>query len=431
MKKIGKYEILGQLGKGATSAVLLALDPFTDRQVAVKLVYPEVLGDKEYGRRYRKLFVTEASLAGKLSHPHIVSIFDAAVEGESSYIVMEYVAGGTLEQHSSVNRLLPMNRVLEIAFKCCKALDFAYRHGVIHRDIKPANILLTEDGDIKISDFGAALVTSAESTQVSGVGSPAYMSPQQLKEQPLTHQTDIFSLGVLLYQLLTGQLPFKGGNKYAMIYQIINIDPVPPSTHRPEIPTRLDRIVMKAMQKDLEKRYQSWDEFARDLADAFGELRRVEAPVPDTEKFYTLRRLKFFKSFSDVELWEVVRIVTWAHRPAGTVLIREGEGGNDFYVIASGEVSVTKGSTQLAALGPGNSFGEMGHLAKGDFRRSASVTAASDLDVVEIGAASIAGASESCRNRFTAVFLETLVDRLSTANERLSDFLVDRDVLLL
>jgi hypothetical protein len=375
--------------------------------------------------------VTEASLAGKLSHPHIVSIFDAAVEGESSYIVMEYVAGGTLERHTTVSLLLPVNQVLEIAFKCCKALDFAYRHGVIHRDIKPANILLTEDGDIKISDFGAALVTSTESTQVSGVGSPAYMSPQQLKEQPLTHQTDIFSLGVVLYQLLTGQLPFKGTNKYAMIYQIINTDAVPPSTHRREIPPKLDHIVMKAMQKDLEQRYQTWDELARDLADAFGDLRRVEAPVPETEKFHTLRRLRFFKTFSDVELWEAVRITTWARRPAGTTLILEGEGGNTFYIIAGGEVTVTKGGALLATLGPGTSFGEMGHLAKGDFRRSASVTAASDVDILEIGADPLAGASENCRNRFNAVFLETLVDRLSMANDRMSGFLVDRDILLL
>ncbi|MET0166102.1 MAG: protein kinase [Burkholderiales bacterium] len=431
MKKIGKYEIIRQLGKGATSAVFLALDPFTGRQVAVKVVYPEALGDKEYGRRYRKLFVTEASLAGKLSHPHIVSIFDAAVEDDTSYIVMEFVAGGTLERHTAVDRLLPMNRVLEIAFKCCKALDYAYRNGVIHRDIKPANILLTEDGDIKISDFGAALVNSAESTQVSGVGSPAYMSPQQLKEQPLTHQTDIYSLGVVLYQFFAGQLPFRGANKYAIIYQIINIEPSPPSIHRPELPAKLDQIVLKAMQKDLEKRYQTWDEFARDLADAFGELRRVEAPIPDMEKFYTLRRLKFFKTFTDVELWEVVRIATWTRRPAGTVLIREGEGGSAFYVIAAGEVTVTKNATLLAALGPGDSFGEMGHLAKCEFRRSASVTAANDVTIAEVGAASLAEASESCRNRFKSVFLETLVDRLSTANDRLSEFLVDRDVLLL
>jgi len=431
MSKVGKYEILRQLGKGATSAVFLARDPFSGREVAVKIVYPEVLGDKEHGRRYRKLFVTEASLAGMLSHPHIVAIYDAAADDNASYIVMEYVAGGTLERHTTVDQLLPINTVLEIAFKCCKALDFAYRNGVIHRDIKPANILLTETGDIKISDFGAALVTSTESTQVSGVGSPAYMSPQQLKEQPLTHQTDIFALGVVLYQLFTGHLPFKGANKYAMIYQIINAEPPPPSTHRPDIPERLDAIVLKALAKDLETRYQTWDEFARDLADAFGDLRRVEAPVPDMEKFYTLRRLKFFRSFTDVELWEVVRISTWVRRSAGSVLIREGDGGTVFYIVASGEVTVTKGKALLAMLGPGDSFGEMGHLSKREFRRCASVTAAEDVTIVEVGVPSLAEASEACRGRFNAVFLETLVDRLAAANDRVADAAADRDVLLL
>jgi hypothetical protein len=257
------------------------------------------------------------------------------------------------------------------------------------------------------------------------------MSPQQLKEQPLTHQTDIFALGVVLYQLFTGHLPFKGANKYAMIYQIIHADPPPPSTHRPEIPRRLDEIVLKALAKDLEVRYQTWDEFARDLADAFGELRRVEAPIPDTEKFYTLRRLKFFKTFTDVELWEVVRIGTWARRPAGTELIREGEGGTTFYVVAAGEVTVTKNRALLATLGAGDSFGEMGHLAKHEFRRSASVTAATDVTVLEVGASSLAGASEGCRVRFNQVFLETLVERLSTANDRVAESLADRDVLLL
>jgi hypothetical protein len=216
-----------------------------------------------------------------------------------------------------------------------------------------------------------------------------------------------------------------------MIYQIINSDPLPPSTHRTEIPKRLDEIVLKALGKNLERRYQTWDEFARDLADAFGELRRVEAPVPDMEKFYTLRRLKFFKTFTDVELWEVVRIGTWARHPSGSVLIHEGESGTSFYVVASGEVTVTKNTTLLATLGPGDSFGEMGHLAKREFRRTASVTAVTEVTVVEVGAPSLAGASEGCRGRFNAVFLETLVERLSTANDRLAESKVDGDVILL
>src|SRR6476646_5770001 len=142
MKKIGKYEIIRELGKGATSVVYEALDPFVNRHVAMKVVMQEALGDKEHGRRYRKLFVTEASLAGKLSHPHIVAIFDAVADDEASYIVMEYVDGTTLEQYSRHDSLLPIPRIVEIVYKCARALEYASRQGVIHRDIKPANILL-------------------------------------------------------------------------------------------------------------------------------------------------------------------------------------------------------------------------------------------------------------------------------------------------
>src|SRR5262249_1674327 len=154
----------------------------------------------------------------------------------------------------------------------CKALDYAARQGVIHRDIKPANILLTHDNQIKITDFGAALTEATETTQVSGIGSPAYMSPQQVREQQLTHQTDIFSLGVVLYQLLTGRLPFQAANNYSMIYQIINAEAPPPSQYRPDLPKTLDDIVLRALAKDTKDRYPTWEEFAHDLASAFGHL---------------------------------------------------------------------------------------------------------------------------------------------------------------
>ncbi len=194
VERIGKYVIEKKLGEGATSTVFLAHDPFANRQVALKLIFPEVLADKEHGRLYRRLLLNEASLAGKLMHPHIVQIFDAVVTDEQSYIVMEYVPGGTLEQFCAPDKLLPLDRLVEIIFKCTRALDYAHRLGITHRDIKPANILLATPGggDIKISDFGAALQTADQTrTQVSGVGSPAYMSPQQVREMPLNHQTDI------------------------------------------------------------------------------------------------------------------------------------------------------------------------------------------------------------------------------------------------
>ncbi|HTP94774.1 MAG TPA: serine/threonine-protein kinase [Burkholderiales bacterium] len=428
VKKIGKYEVMKELGRGATSVVYQALDPFTNRQVAIKYVSPEALENKDYGRRFKKLFVTEASLAGKLSHPHIATIFDAAAGEDGNYIVMEYVDGGTLEKYAKIESLLPINQVLEIAFKCCKALDYAARQGVIHRDIKPANILLTHDNQIKITDFGAALTAATETTQVSGIGSPAYMSPQQVREQQLTHQTDIFSLGVVLYQLLTGRLPFQAANNYSMIYQIINAEAPPPSQFRPDLPKNLDDIVLRALKKDTQDRYQTWEEFAYDLVSAFGSLAKWTENIPDSEKFNTLRKLEFFKNFSDVELWEVLRITAWNRFSAGTTLIKEGDVGTSFFLLASGEVKVTKQDKLLNVLRAGACFGEMAYLGNKQFQRHASVTSISHITVIEISSERLLQASENCRHHFNGAFLEILVDRLALANTRLSQLLAERNV---
>jgi len=428
MEKIGKYEIVKELGKGATSAVFLANDPFAARQVAIKLVNSEALRDKQQGRRYKKLFLTEASLVGKLSHPHIVAIYDAVAEDQLCYIVMEYISGGTLEKYCKVENLLPIDKVIEIIFKCNKALAFAHRHGIIHRDIKPANIMFSDGLDIKISDFGAALTEQTDTTQIIGVGSPAYMSPQQVKEQPLTHQTDIFSLGVVMYQLLTGRLPFTGNNNYSTIYQIINVDPPPPSLHRPEIPPQLDVIVKTALRKDLETRYQTWEEFAQKLIEAFNNLEKPKEDVSEGERFDILRKLAFFSQFSDVELWEVMRITRWRKHPPGVTLIKEGGIGKSFFILASGEVNVSKEGKLLNVLQPGECFGEMAYLGKTQFTRSASIISVSDITAIEITSESLAQASENCRHQFNRAFLEILVDRLSAANVRLSQLLLDRKI---
>jgi serine/threonine protein kinase len=428
LEKVGKFEIIKELGKGATSAVYHAYDPFQNRQVAIKVVFPEALGDKEHGKRYKKLFVTEASLAGKLSHPHIVAIFDAAADEDGSYIVMEYVDGTTLEQYTRHDNLLPIQRTIEIVYKCARALEYASRQGVIHRDIKPANVLLSGESDIKISDFGAALTLAAETTQVSGIGSPAYMSPEQVKEQQLTFQTDIFSLGVLMFQLLTGRLPFKGANNYSMIYQIINVDPPRPIQVRPDLPPRIDAIVMRALQKDTAKRYQTWDEMAHDLATALGNEEKLERGFAESEKFDTLRKLEFFRQFSDVELWEVLRLATWHKMSRDAALIHENDIGSSFFILIAGEVKVMKQDRLLNVLKAGECFGEMAYLGKQKFQRSASVVALSEIAVIEIRAETLAKASDLCRHHFHGAFLELLVDRLAMANMRLSQVLADRNI---
>jgi serine/threonine protein kinase len=173
--KIGKYDVIRKLGDGATSTVYLANDEFNCREVAIKLVSQSALKDDTRGQLMHHLFMTEASLAGKLSHPHIVEIYDAVSDGDNAYIVMEYVPGGTLQRFTCPDNLPALGDVIEIIYKCARALDFASQMGVIHRDIKPANIMVKDNNDIKITDFGSAALTMTERTMVDGIGTPAYM----------------------------------------------------------------------------------------------------------------------------------------------------------------------------------------------------------------------------------------------------------------
>lgn len=414
--KIGKYEVIRELGKGATSAVYLARDPFFDRQVAVKLVNQEIFQHAQYGKRFQKLFFTEASLAGKLNHPHICAIYDAVAQENLFYIVMEYVSGGTLEDHCQPEKLLPIGRVLEIGFKLSRALDYAQRHGIIHRDVKPANVLQSKDGVVKVSDFGAAFNAEADTTQVSGVGSPAYMSPEQVRNLQLTHQTDIFSVGVVLYQLLTGRLPFKGSSNFGVVQQILSVEAPLPSSINKEVPWYVDNIVKRAMQKNPKDRYQTWDDFSQELVDAAGIYAQAQHEIPDGQKFATLKKLSFFSHFNDIELWEVVRISEWAKHAPGTILLREGQVGRSFYVIAQGEARISKNQKILTTLKAGDCVGEMAYLSKKEFPRSASVVLAKDSVVIEIKGGALNEASEACRHKFDRAFLDILVERLAESN---------------
>lgn len=428
MEKIGKYDIVRELARGATSTVFLCKDPFTRRQVAVKVAFPGILKDPERGTLYTHLFLNEAALVGKLSHPHIVQTYDAVVDDHLCYIVMEYVGGGTLESACASGTRLPSQRVVEIIFKCTRALDFAFRAGIIHRDIKPANILFAStdpnEGEIKISDFGAAIISSPDRTLVLGIGSPAYMSPQQVKDQPLDHQTDIYSLGVVMYQLLTARLPFQARNSYDLIYQIIHTEPRRPSAIHGDIPPSLDAIVARAMSKKTETRYASWAEFAHDLAQAFRSrsLNAPADPIADYEKFDTLRSFPFFADFSDVEIWEVVRFSEWSRVAPGTVIIEDGKAGDCFYFLAEGELKVLKNGLILDLLTTGECFGEMAVIGKPTSRRGADIVALTDAKLVRVTGAALQNSSDSCRMHFYQSFLAVLSARLTSANVRLVSF---------
>ncbi len=426
MNRIGKYDLVRELGRGTTAKVYLGKDPFAQRDVAIKVAFPEILKHPARGQLYTHLFLNEASLVGKLVHPHIVQIYDAVVADQLCYIVMEYVDGGTLEEFCTPGKLLPIERVVEIVFKCTRALDFAHRLGITHRDIKPANILYTGHdparGEIKISDFGAALVESTDRTQVSGVGSPAYMSPEQLREQTLDHHTDIYSLGVVMYQLLTGHLPFEATSGVHMVYQIMHTEPVPPSGRRATIPPALDAIVARAMSKDVAQRYPTWSDFAHDLAQAFRSqaLKATASDFAESEKFAILRELDFFNAFTDVEIWEVLGFSRWSRARAGDVIMRDGHQGDYFCFLAEGELEVSKNRHPLSRLHTGDCFGEMAAISQGELTRGADIVALSDAKIVTVRGEALQQATEACRMHFYQSFLRVLTRRLALANVRLT-----------
>ena len=421
-RKLGKYELVRKLGEGASSTVYLARDPFAQRDVAIKVGTPDVLNDPQKGHIYTNLFLNEASLVGKLNHPHIVQIYDAVVAEKICYIVMEYVHGGTLEKHARPGHLLPLERVVEIVFKCTRALEFAHRLGITHRDIKPANILLAGGTDIKISDFGAAITGQNDRTQISGIGSPSYMSPEQVKELPLDHRTDIYSLGVVLFQLLTGRLPFEADNPFNIVYQIVHGHVPSPSTLREGIPSALCDIVARATAKDREQRYPTWTAFAHDLALTVRKrlLQARRSEFPEIERFNILRAIPFFVNFSDVELWEVLRFSYWQRFPPGTLVLQDGEPGDAFYFLAEGQLKVSKGGKTLNVLCKGDCFGEMAVLNQHAPTRSADVTAITESDIITIRGEALEQASEACRMHFYQGFVEVLVNRLNVANQRLA-----------
>ena len=420
-ENIGKYPLLREIGSGATSRVYLARDPFANRNVAIKVFLFDKHADAQEERMVHKAFVAEASLAGKLNHPHIVDIFDAVVEPDHSYLVMEYVPGTTLEAYSVPERLLPVSKVVEIVFKCIRALEYACRHGIIHRDIKPANILLSETGETKVSDFGASFQQKlTDTTQITGVGSPAYMSPEQIRMEPLTHQTDIYSLGVTMYKLLTGRLPFPAATQAALTYAILNTEPQRPAQLRPEVPGLLDAVVMKAMQRDPAARYPSWLEFGKDLGQAFASLRLAGSTVSDSEKFTKLRDCPFFEDFNDVALWELIRIGAWKPVGAQSVLIREGEAGDSFYFLVDGEVDVTLSGKSLATVKAGRCFGELLYFADRTQRRTTTVTSRGPITVMEVKSDAMRAASDACQSAFNKACMRVLIERLVYSNQRLA-----------
>lgn len=278
-QKIGRYEVLAVLGRGAMGVVYKAADPVLNRIVAVKTINLSL--DPDLRDEYEARFQQEAKAAGSLSHPAIVTIYDLGKTGDLAYIAMEFLDGQELHELISTTQRLPVKQATSIAAQVAAGLSYAHQHGIVHRDIKPANIMVLKDGVAKITDFGIARMRASEVKTQTGMrlGSPKYMSPEQVLGQRVDHRTDIFSLGVVLYEMLTGKAPFGGNSLEALMYQTVHAVPLPPSRINPDVPEMLDLILAKMLEKRTDNRYQS----AADLASDLHECEKHYGSIPSSD----------------------------------------------------------------------------------------------------------------------------------------------------
>ena len=416
---LGKYELQDMLGRGSSAQVYRALDRFSGAEVALKLISPQVFRDPEHGEAARHQFLNEASLAGQLDHPHIVAIHEAAATHDSAYVAMELVDGRTLAEHMAAQGMLSAGEAIEIAFKCCGALDYAYRKGIIHRDIKPANIMVGDGSQVKVADFGSAWLRHSDVTQTVHIGTPAYMSPEQVKGDALTHSTDMYCLGAVLYELLCGRAPYAAGSIAELITKIVGEEPSPPSRWRDGIPPELDAIVLKAMAKSPAARYESWAEFALALADV-GRLSVFRRELSDSFKFESMRGLKMLERMDDAGIWQLVHAGRWLRIPAQTVLIREEEMDERLFLLVDGNAKVTKNGRLLNVVGGGECFGEMAYIREGALRRQATVESMTEMVEVQLERAALGRLGSDCQLDFMRALVINLAERLGFANERLA-----------
>ncbi len=381
--QVGKYDVQKLLGKGATGTVYQAKDTFSGREVALKTIEPEVFRDPEFGTVYRSQFLNEASLAGKLRHPHIVAILDAVVEEDSGYIAMEIVSGGDLAQFVKPDKLLPVDDVLQIGFKCCGALEYAFAQGIVHRDIKPANIMIVKGTDVKIADFGAAFLrksqVGADRRDGLAVLHVARADRGQDADAPQRHvfprrgalraahrqaavrRRYARGAGAQDPQREPGAAlqPAQGAAQGHRPRDAASCSARSPSTATPpgaSSPSTLSRL---------------------------GALVLPPGAIPDSEKFVALKRVPMLSGLSDAEIWELARAGKWSRLERAKNIVKEGEPGESFFFVSKGEVKIVRQNRLLNMVNAGEFFGEMAYIWGGELPRHATADAMTDLLIAE------------------------------------------------
>jgi serine/threonine protein kinase len=416
-ERIGKYVIVREVGRGSTGTVYLSHDPYYGRDVAIKVYHNDSADDEDKARVARKMFLSEAHMVGMLQHPQLMPIYDAGEEDGHCYVVTEYVHGArTLAAFCRIDDLLRVDAIVEVIFKCAKALHYAHSRGVIHRDIKPSNILYTQDGDVRIIDFGIALIAGSEMSRIEGIaGSPSYMSPEQVQSQELSNRSDLYSLGAVMYELLTGSRPFRAGNLAKLMHQIVYATPAPIHTLRKEVTEDLENVVATALHKEPDKRYRNGVDLAAALTRVHQKLRAATGEMEQSEQLSLLRRLKFFHDFSQSEIGDVLKASVWQDHGSNEEIIREGDMDDRFYVLVAGKCEVLRNGKAVGQLGVGDCFGESSYVPGA--RRSASVRTMGNVTLLKVGATLLEQASPSSQLRFNRVFLRSLIERLQKSEQ--------------
>jgi serine/threonine protein kinase len=283
METLGRYEVIERLGQGSMGTVYKARDPIMGRDVAIKRILDQVFTGQE-GNEFRERFFREARAAGRLAHPGIVTVFDVSEHEGIPFLVMEYVAGRTLQSILQLDERMDLNRVCDIGIQLADALDYAHQNGVVHRDIKPANILVTNEGRVKIADFGVAKLAESQATAAGRIlGTPAYMAPEQFIGTPVDGRADLFSVGVVVYCMATGEKPFSGDTVLGVQYRVMHTSPVEPGKLNPAMPEELEGIILKSIEKNPARRYQTGGELAQDLRACLSARPTSAAKVPKSK----------------------------------------------------------------------------------------------------------------------------------------------------
>ena len=346
--QIGRYQIISTLGSGNMGTVYLAHDPLIGRTVALKVVDRNQYGDQD--EQFDQLFRQEIQAIGQLTHPNIIAIHDAELTGTTAYFAMEYVKGKTLKELLDAGVKLPLDRVRDFIGQAAEGLQHAHQHNIVHRDIKPANIMVTLNGTIKIMDFGIAITASADaSLESSPLGTPRYMSPEQFLNAPLDSRVDIYALGTVLYELLTGEAPFTADSLETLRHNILHDDPLPPSRLNLHLGQNYDHITARALSKMPEARYQDVRELAMDVMRAGKSGLTWSKAQYDLEKLSVKqllnRLLKSVWLFKGFRMDEMVEFLLHTEKTVAfpeQEIIHEGSPGEFVYILVAGHVNVIK-----------------------------------------------------------------------------------------